>query len=166
MLNFFYKLYNRKKMISETLAEATPCHAYDDITSDCVFIGTKIKNRYDEERLCVQPTYGLGRYRINNINQNFLGTIKEIKPEHKSLIKKIKQQKIYDLIGYNMLLQDYNLSCNDCYFNLRPPIYPIDSHHIIKYIPDFNFENFICFKPDVPKFQAFTTLNLFFIVND
>jgi hypothetical protein len=152
-------------MIDENLTEQHPSEEYDIISSSCVFIGTKIKNKYDESRLCVQPTYGVGRYSLTS-GEKLLGTTKDFLPEHKNLIKKIKQQKIYDLIGYNLILQDHGLTCNDCYFNLNPPVYPIDNVHIRKYIPDFDFEKFICFKPEVPKFQAFSSLNLFFIVQD
>jgi len=166
MLKFLFNRYNKnnKNMLSDELINYEPREEYKQLDNDCVFIGVKIKNLYDEERTCIQEDFLPSRYKSIN-NTNLFGIVKDILPEHKQLIEKIKSQKIFDLIGYNLLLQDYKLTCNECYFNLRPPIYPIDNHFINKYIPEFNFEKFICFKPEIPKFQTFASLNLFFIVH-
>lgn len=166
MLNFLYEWYNRDKMLSDNLVELPPKREYKDITEDCIFVGAKIKNLYDEQRVCIKDEYSPGRYKIKGIDFNLFGLKRQITPEFKKLLNTLKRQNIYDLIGYSMLLQDYNLSCNDCYFDLNPPIYPIDSHHIKKCIFDFSYEDFICFNPEIPKFQAFTSLNLFFITTD
>jgi len=166
MWHFLYKLYNRDKMLTEELVELPPREVYSEMPKECVFIGAKIKNLYDENRICIQDTYGSNRYRIEKLDQNFLGIVKEIKPEHLNLVNRIKQQKSFDLIGYNLLLNDFKLACNECYFNLQPPIYPVDNHFIRKYISDFDFEKFICFNPEIPKFQAFASLNLLFVVQD
>lgn len=163
MLNFLYKWYNRDKMLSDNLVELPPKEDYSLVDEDCLFIGIKIKNSYDEERICIKDTYSPGRYKVNGADFNLFGIKKNITPEFKKLIDNLKQQKIYDLIGYSIALQEYNLTCNECYFNLRPPLYPVDTHHIKKCLPDFNYEDFICFNPEIPKFQAFSSLNLFFI---
>lgn len=153
-------------MLSETLVEQRPTEKYSELPKECIFLGAKIKNLYDEKRLCIQEKYNPGRYRLKNINYNLFGILLEMNNEYKSLINKIKQQKTFDLIGYNLLLQEFKLSCNDCYFNLKPPIYPIDNFHMKKILPDFDYEHFICFNPEIPKFQSFTSLNLFLIVQD
>ena len=163
MLNFLYKLYNRDKMLSDTLTEVSPQEDYEEITEDCFFIGAKVKNLYDEQRICIQDTYSPGRYKIQGADYFLFGIKQQIPNEFKFLASKLKQYKIYDLIGYSMTLQDFGLTCNDCYFNLRPPVNPVDIHHIKKCLKDFEYENFICFNPEIPKFQAFTSLNLFFI---
>lgn len=150
-------------MLSDNLVDIPPKQEYHDIPEDCIFIGTKIKNLYDEARICIQDGYFPQRYKIDGLDFSLFGITKPVSPEFKSLFRNLKQQKVYDLIGYSMLLQDFNLTCNDCYFNLRPPIYPIDNHHIKKCLPDFDYEQFICFNPEVPKFQAFTSINLFLI---
>lgn len=149
-------------MLSEDLYHLQPEQSYHDLPTDKLFIGVKIKNLYDEKRICIQDTYKPARYKSTN-GIKLYGVIKDILSEHKSLVYKLKRQKIFDLIGYNLILQDYKLSCNECYYNLNPPLYPIDSIVIKKYIPDFNFENFICFNPDIPKFQSFASLNVFFL---
>lgn len=163
MLNFLYKWYNRDKMLSDDLVELPPKEKYSLIDEDCIFIGTKVKNLYDEERICIKDSFNPERFKVNGMDFNLFGIKQNVPPEFKKLIETLKQQKIYDLIGYSIVLQDHNLTCNECYFNLRPPIYPIDSHHIKKCIPNFNYEDFICFNPEIPKFQAFSSLNLFFI---
>lgn len=153
-------------MISEELYHLQPELTYKDIPlTDGFFVGVKIKNLYDEKRLCLQETYNPDRYKINE-NIKLYGVFKEILPEHKSLVNNLKKQGIFDLIGYNILLQDYKLSCNECYYNLNPPVYPIDNIHIKKYLPDYEFENFICFNTEIPKFQAFASLSVFFYVNN
>ena len=163
MLNFLLKYYNkRNKMLSEDLYHLQPKEVYTDLPPDSLFIGVKIKNLYDEKRICIQDSYNPGRYKSSN-GLKLYGTIMDVNTDHKTLVYKLKKQKIFDLIGYNLLLQDYKLSCNECYFNLNPPLYPIDNSFIKKYIPDFNFENFICFNPEIPKFQAFSSLNVFFV---
>jgi len=153
-------------MLSNELVEKQPIQTYSEIPKECIFIGTKIKNLYDEKRLCIQENYAPGRYRLNNIDLNLFGIVKEITDTFGDLVRKIRHQKQFDLIGYNLLLNENNLTCNNCYYNLNPPIYPIDNHHIKKIIPEFDYENFICFNPEIPKFQAFTSLNLFLIVQD
>lgn len=163
MLNFLYKWYNRDKMLSDNLAQLPPKKDYKKITKDCLFIGTKIRNLYDEERICIKETFLPERYSVEGLDYKLFGVVKDIPNECKTLLSKIKQNKIYDLIGYSMTLQDFNLTCNESFYNLRPPIYPIDNHHIKKYIDKFNYEDFICFNPEIPKFQAFSSLNLFFI---
>jgi hypothetical protein len=150
-------------MLSDNLVELPPKENYSTIDEDCLFIGTKIKNRYDEERICIKDTFEPGRYKVDGIDFLLYGLKKNISPEYKKLVNSLKLQKIYDLIGYSVALQDFSLSCNDCYFNLRPPLYPIDNHHIKKCLPEFNYEDFVCFNPEIPKFQAFTSLNVFFI---
>ena len=148
-------------MLSENLYHLPVEKNYAPLPVEKVFVGVKIKNLYDEKRVCIKDAYSPTRYEAAN-NVKLYGVVKDVLQEHKVLLQKIKQQKIFDLIGYNLLLQDYRLTCNDCYFNLNPPLFPIDNHYIKKYIPDFDFENFICFNPEIPKFQAFTSLNIFF----
>jgi hypothetical protein len=150
-------------MLSEKLTEIPPKEEYKEINDDCFFIGAKVKNLYDEQRICIQDNYSPGRYKIKNADYFLFGIKHQIPNEFKLLASRLKQNKIYDLIGYTIALQDFSLTCNDCYFNLRPPLYPVDTHHIKKCLKDFDYENFICFNPEVPKFQAFTSLNLFFI---
>jgi hypothetical protein len=150
-------------MLSEELYNLNPELTYNSLPPEKLFIGVRIKNLYDERRICIQDTQGPSRYECSN-GVKLYGILRDISNDHKSLVYKLKKQKIFDLIGYNLILQDYKLSCNDCYYNLNPPLYPIDNTHIIKYIPEFNFEDFICFNPEIPKFQAFASLNVFFSV--
>lgn len=163
MLKFLYQWYNRDKMLSDNLVQLPPVEEYSLIQEDCIFIGAKIRNLYDEQRLCIQSNLNPTRHRVQGVAFNLYGIKQSIAPEYQTLVNDLKQQKTYDLIGYSTLLQDHNLTCNDCYFNLKPPLYPIDNHHIRKCLPDFNYEEFICFNPEASKFQAFTSLNLFFI---
>lgn len=163
MLNFLLSRYNKRKyMLSETLADLPVAEKYEDISSSCVFIGAKIKNRYDEKRICINENYTPKRIKVSN-NTNLFGITLDPIPEHQEMVVKLKAQKIFDLIGYNILLQEYKLSCNDVYYNLLPPLYPIDNIHINKYIKNFNFEDFICFNLDSAKFQSFYSVNVFFI---
>jgi hypothetical protein len=150
-------------MLSEKLIDLPPKEEYEQLPDNCVFIGVKIKNLYDEKRICITDNYAPKRY-ISKNGVMLFGMVKEVLNEHKLLMQNIKQQKIFDLIGYNLLLQDHKLTCNECYFNLNPPLYPVDNVFIKKYINDFDFENFICFNPDIPKFQAFASLNLYFYI--
>lgn len=149
-------------MIDQELASLPVTENYDNNLDSCIFIGTKIKNRYDEKRICINEKYNPKRFFIDE-KIKLYGITLTPTSEHKSLIDKIRKQKTFDLIGYNLLLQEYKLSCNDVYFNLHPPLFPIDSIHILKYIKDFNFEDFICHNLKSAKFQSFYSLNVFFV---
>jgi len=149
-------------MLSESLAELPVSEEYEDIKKSCVFVGAKIKNRYDEKRVCINEKYNPKRVKISNDIKLFGITLNPIS-EHQEMVSKLKAQKIFDLIGYNLLLQEYKLSCNEVYYNLLPPLYPIDNIHINKYLKDFNFEDFVCFNMDSAKFQSYYTVNVFFI---
>lgn len=153
-------------MLSEQLIEQQPIEDYIDFPDESLFVGVRIKNLYDEKRLCISADYKPRRFKTLNPDTFLFGTLIETNKDIKSLIHKIKQQKKFDLIGYNLLLQDFKLTCNDCYFNLKPPLYPIDSYQVKRILPDFDYEKFICFNPEIPKFQAFTSLNLFLVVHD
>lgn len=153
-------------MLSEQLYEQSTKEIYQELPKECIFIGAKIKNLYDEKRLCIQENFKPGRYKLETLDYRLFGVLLDIGKDFKSLINKIKQQKTFDLIGYNLLLQEFKLSCNDCYFNLKPPIYPIDNYHVKKILPSFDYEKFICFSHEAAKFQSFTSLNLFLIVQD
>jgi len=166
MLNFLYKIYNRDKMLDENLVNLPPKREYRKTAGSFLFIGSKIKNLYDEERICIQDAHSPERLQLANVNFLLFGIKKELTGKFKMLANMIIQQKAFDLIGYNILLNDFQLSCNECYFNLKPPIYPIDNTHIKKVIPDFDYNNFICFNPDIPNFQSFASLNLFLIIQD
>lgn len=149
-------------MLSETLADQPTIEKYEEIISPCVFIGAKIKNRYDEKRICINDKYAPKRIKISD-DLKLFGTMLNPISEHQEMVAKLKVQKIFDLIGYNLLLQEYKLSCNDVYYNLLPPLYPVDNVHINKYIKNFNFEDFICFNLDSAKFQSYYSVNVFFI---
>lgn len=164
MLNFLFRVYTKGKMISENLAEVPPKDSYEPIMSACLFVGLKIKNLYDEERLCIKDSFSPKRVHVEGCNYRLYGSVLPLKGDFITLSNKIKQQKAYDLIGYNTLLQEHKLSCNECYFNLKPPIYPIDGQHIKKVLPEYNFKDFICFNLKASHFQSYTSTNLFLIL--
>lgn len=164
MLNFIFRVYTKEKMLSENLADLPPKKSYERITSGCLFVGFKIKNLYDEERLCIQESFDPKRIYVEGSSYMLYGTILPLKGDFIPLSNKVKHQRAYDLIGYNMLLQEYKLSCNECYFNLRPPVYPIDNQYIRKILPEYNYKDYICFNLKASKFQSYTSPNLFLLL--
>ena len=100
-----------------------------------IFLGFIIKNEYDNKRLEINEKYNPKKFfRIykNNNKSNMLplyGICLELNDLGKNIVELISQQeKSYDinLVVYQNLLSEFNLTCNDCYAYFKSGIYPID----------------------------------------
>ena len=73
-------------MLQEDLLEVSPSENYQPISDDCIFVGVKIKNKYDEERLCIKDDYSPERYKIDKLGFKLYGITKEIPNSQKQLV--------------------------------------------------------------------------------
>jgi len=100
-----------------------------------IFLGFIIKNEYDNRRLEINEEYNPKKffhiYKDNN-KSNMLplyGICLQPNDFGNNIIKLInEQEKLYDinLVVYQNLLSEFNLTCNDCYAYFKSGIYPVD----------------------------------------
>tara|TARA_Y100000310_G_scaffold336481_1_gene421122 strand:- start:8163 stop:8729 length:567 start_codon:yes stop_codon:yes gene_type:complete len=120
-------------------------HIYDIDDLPKIFLGIKVKNKFDEERFSIKNMYKprlIAHFkRHTQLEPTFLYGI-EIKPK-KRYIKMLDllNSKMYlnknctyenFIQTYRMLLTSFNLSCHNCYGYLADGMYPIDIEHLCK----------------------------------
>lgn len=149
-------------MLSEELVDLPPKKEYKNFLKDGFFFGFKIKNLYDERRVKINDIYNPGYYKINNTN--IYGAYISPNSQHITLLKTIKKQKYFDLIGYCNLLEEYNLSCNKNFYDLQPFLYPVDTENIKMYFNDYSYETFIDFQEEIPNFQQFMSTHMLIVL--
>ena len=125
-------------MIDVSLVESPvdgEAFSYKTPLEPSIFLGFIIKNEYDHKRLEINEKYNPKKffrvYKSNN-KGNMLPLYGIcLKPNNlgDDIIKAISnQEKSYDinLVVYQNLLSEFNLTCNDCYAYFKSGIYPID----------------------------------------
>lgn len=158
-------------LLSIDLSQDPVQEEYQPLTKGYVFIGAIIKHLYDEKRirLNIIPEQAPSRFLYKNPNvdhtTNLYGFIFPPKGEDHYLATKLKSlTKQVDVLSYNKVLQDYNYSCENNFLLLNKGIFPVDSHHIPKYIPQYSFSNIFSFSEEIPIFQQFTTIHMLFLI--
>ena len=150
-------------MLSEELVNLPPQKKYKKITSDNVFIGCKIKNLYDEKRVEINSRYNPDYYEVDNETLIY-GAVYKPTSKHSLLIQNLKNKDTFDVMGYSSLLEKYSLTCDNCFLNLKPPVYPVDMQNVTSYLSEYKYEDFILFKKELPNFQQFISINMFLIL--
>ena len=153
-------------MISDEYFHLEPLEKYENFITSCIFIGTRIKNRYDEKRIEIDPLYQPRRCKIKENSELFYGSAITPPEKYCSLLSKIKERKPFDFIGYSNLLNEYSLTCNQEFYKLNNFFYPIDYEHIKKIKPDFNYSSYLCLNDGSANFQSFAQPELFIISID
>jgi len=109
--------------------------SYETPLQPSIFLGFIIKNEYDNKRLKINEDYNPKRFiRIYKENGKskmlpLYGICLELNELGKKVVNLIsKQEKSYDinLLVYQNLLNECDLTCNDCYAYFKSGIYPID----------------------------------------
>ena len=100
-------------MISDEYFHLQPIENYEDFTNSCFFIGTRIKNRYDEKRIKIDSSYQPQRCKVKENGELFYGAAIKPPEKYSSLLSKIEERKPFDFIGYSNLLNEYNLNLDD-----------------------------------------------------
>ena len=118
--------------------------SYQTPREPSIFLGFIIKNEYDNKRLEINEKYNPKKFfrlykakgkssmlplygiclKPNDVGDNIIKTISS-------------QEKSYDinLVVYQNLLSEFNLTCNDCYAYFKSGIYPIDFNKF-RYLTD------------------------------
>ena len=109
--------------------------SYETPLRPSIFLGFIIKNEYDNKRLEINDKYGPKKFvRIYKENGEskmlpLYGICLELNELGNNIVDLITaQEKSYDinLVVYQNLISEFNLTCNDCYAYFKSGIYPID----------------------------------------
>lgn len=116
---------------------------YDICELPKAFVGIKVKNKLDENRLQIKQKYNpklISHFKsYSQLEPIYLYGVEVcFKSKYKKLLellnKKIFLPNNYSyekfLQTYRMLLSSYNLSCHSCYGYLADGLYPIDIRHL------------------------------------
>lgn len=141
-------------------------------------IGFQVKNSYDQQRLQLKEKYKSNTYahRLPNSDGDltfFRGIKITPRAEMSQLFRQLENfnTSLVDLPlkHYESTLQDFNLSCKNCYSFLQKGIYPIDGERInifAKEQIDLNDLYTNGFDTDlVPHFQSFAYFTIYILEN-
>lgn len=151
--------------------EEAPGLDYKPIINDCIFIGTDIKNKYDEKRICLKtvnehsPERFVFKSYYNSDPLFLYGFCFDPKQRDRFLITELKKLNTTDSISYNNLLFLYGYTCTDNFLKINKNIFPVDPNNIQRYIPDYKYEDLICFNEEIAEFQGFTSINMYFLAH-
>ncbi len=108
----------------------------------CLFLGYIIKNEYDNIRLELNEKYNPKKYVHVYLEKgkkfNILplyGLFLDLNDLGKTvgdLLVRQEKTKSMNMIIYENLLNQHNLSCDDCYGNFHKNVYPVDFKHFDK----------------------------------
>ena len=109
------------------------------IDNPALFLGFIIKNSYDNKRLIIDESFQPEKFSVAyNKNQKInvlplYGVIVSLNELSEKLISIITNQEKYwgslNLQSYIKILNEFNLSCSDCYGYFYKNVYPIDNKH-------------------------------------
>ena len=143
-------------------------------------IGFQLKNFYDQERLKIKAKYK-AKDVVHSLptatdNYSFFRGIKlELKPNYNLLTRTLQHLNIHlckdtvDLESYKQILNDNELTCDDCYGYLRKGVYPIDGKCLpiiseYKHSLEHLYED--AFDAKIPVYQSFSSFTIFILCND
>ena len=154
-------------LLSIDLSKDPVQESYQAVSKGHVFVGAIIKHLYDEKRIRLSnledrvPSRFIYKNDFSDYSTHLYGFTFSPKGEDVYLISKLKEQKQHlDVLSYNNLLSKYDYSCETNFLLLNKNIFPIDSHHIPKYISNYDFSKFFQFTEEIPIFQQFTPINM------
>lgn len=165
-------------MIHYTLADLPTSSAeYRDFNKSeqpAVYLGCKIKNKYDEERLVFNKALDVKNFHIEG---NYLKVVPicYINDTLLDLLYKqlciVDDSKLTNQI-YEKILNGFNLSCSECFGTRSTGIYPINGSYC-EQIPtetkrntlEYYYKNFFDRSNECCSWQNFSYLSMFILIN-
>jgi hypothetical protein len=138
-----------------------PILSYEKLNSDKIFIGSIIRSRYDENRICINDKFDPKR--LDHAGLFLYGSILEPFGKYRKCIKEFDKIKSIDLYSYNKILMKYSLSCEENFAYLENGLHPIDAKHIQELIPNFKYDLFFLEEEETPIYQRIKCANLFIL---
>ena len=118
-------------------------HIYNIDNLPKCFVGIRVKNKFDQDRLSIKPKYKpkhIAHFKTDGqLEPIFLyGVEIRVKPQYVSLLDEINNAPPFSsgpttdqcINWYTKKLDEFNLSCNTCYRYLSDGIYPVDISHL------------------------------------
>jgi len=143
-------------------------------------IGFQLKNLYDQQRIKIKTKYNtkdiVHILPTVNLEAAFFRGIKiYIREKYLPLIDQLKQfntilSDSVDVSVYKSLLDEYGLTCNDCFAFLKKGVYPVDGRCLsdisnIDITLESLYENAFNTK-SVPVYQSFSSFTIFILCNE
>ena len=150
-----------------------------DADYPAVILGFQLKNLYDQKRLIIKPEYKpvdvIHFVPGEAILPKFFRGIKvKIEPKYNYLITKLEAlgssaAAEINKSFYAEMLNEYGLSCNNCFAFLRKGIYPIDSEHLNAFtnlkITQKDLYDHVLEKTESSNFQSFGYFVIYVLSN-
>tara|TARA_R110002020_G_scaffold284342_2_gene499956 strand:- start:1997 stop:2506 length:510 start_codon:yes stop_codon:yes gene_type:complete len=122
------------------------CDDFENIIprEPCVFIGFILKNEYDNQRLKINEKFIPRKFlKVFKTDKKLeiaplYGVCLELNETGQKLRKLIKKQEVVkniNLVVYENILSQFELTCHDCYGYFKNGIYPIDFNKF-RYLTD------------------------------
>ncbi len=151
-------------------------HIYDVDKLPVVFLGIRVKNKFDENRIQIKNKYNprlVTHFKLGykDLEPTYLyGVQVNVKAEYKQLIDQLNYTHLpLSREDYSDMLSEYNLTCNDCYIYLCDGIYPLDIKHLdtisrknMSSEIDSGFKSMVR-KTDAPWYASLLNFNLFIL---
>lgn len=152
-------------MIKEfSYLEKPPILEYKNVNTPFVFIGCNIKSLYDEERIEIKESFKPKR--LYHCDHYLYGSIFNPNQKDSMFIKYLNHFQGIGLYGYNKILNEFTMTCEENFGFLQDGLYPVDSKYIRNYIPNFSYETFFNEDTQMPLHQRIKSVNMFFLLPD
>jgi hypothetical protein len=141
--------------------EKEPNQKYEIINEFKIFFGCVIKSLYDEKRIKIKEEHDPKRIKIDN---RFLyGSIFDLNKKYKKVLESIGFYKNIDLLTYDKILKENNLSCEDNFSYFSEKIYPIDPHNVHDFIKNYKYEFYFEENIQLPMYERIKAINMFIV---
>lgn len=106
-----------------------------DIDKPCLFLGHIVKNEYDNRRFDLNQKYNPKRFYASYLEDRkwgmlpLYGLVMQLNENGLKLVNILKDQEErhnINLIIYENLLNQFDVTCDDCYGYFKNKIYPVD----------------------------------------
>ena len=106
-----------------------------DIDKPCLFLGHIVKNEYDNKRFDLNEKYNPKRFYTSYLEDGQWGMLplyglvmqlNEIGLKLVNILKDQEERHNINLIIYENLLNQFDITCDNCYAYFKNKIYPID----------------------------------------
>jgi hypothetical protein len=152
-------------LLNIDLAEELPLLDYTLIDYDCIFIGCNINDLYDERRVKLNSYRGVEPGRFKFKNQRLYGFNFEPKGPDKLLFRNLTSKTNFDIISYSNLVEKFNYNIGENFAKLHQNVFPVDPVYIERYMPGYRYKDILLLDAEMPEFQQFTMINMYFLPN-
>lgn len=150
-------------MLSYTLADYKPELKYEPYkvkeNTTNIFIGSVIKNLYDEKRISIKSEHSPKRFLYANGDKlmHLYGVFlepEEMEYRAAKTLSNIKED--LNTFNYSSYTSKMGIQTDQSYLYYTPGFYPLNFTYISKYMDNYSVEKFYKYDKKIPKFQQLT----------